>query len=131
MKLCCKVEDKRKQQLKAARAKKCICITKELDYENLDNHIWSDKKIDERASDYFAVLLTAAKLKKATQNTQSITAYFAPTLMYSNVAFALISTCESSTASMEIEQIEVKPIEMELTEMESMNVELAELGLTK
>ncbi|CAG8476094.1 11975_t:CDS:2 [Racocetra fulgida] len=85
--------------------KKRAYVTKKLDYENLDDHIWSDKDIDERASDYFAVLLIAGKnkdvwepsgrpstyvrgskrtlrqkkaeLKKAAQNTQSITAYFA------------------------------------------------------
>ncbi|CAG8749174.1 3665_t:CDS:2, partial [Racocetra fulgida] len=126
---------KRKQQLKVARAKKHAYVIKELDYENLNDHIWSDKDIDERASDYFAVLLTA-ELKKAAQNTQSITAYFASTLMHSNVASASTSTCELSTelfASMEVEPMEVEPepMEMELTEVRSMDVESAELGLTE
>ncbi|CAG8634544.1 6829_t:CDS:2, partial [Gigaspora rosea] len=168
---------KRKQQLKAARAKKSTYITKEPDYENLDEYIWSDKDIDERASNYFAVLLTASKnkdawerlsrpstyaggskrtlrrkkaeLKKAAQNTKSITAYFAPTLMYSKVVSASTSTCESSTelfASIEIEPMEVEPMEAKLIEVEPMeaepmeaelmdvelmDMESAELGLTE
>ncbi|CAG8580316.1 12798_t:CDS:2, partial [Racocetra fulgida] len=103
-----------KQQLKAARAKKCVkkshVFYEQTDYENL---VWSDQDIDERASNFFTVLLTAnenkniwkpsgrpstyvggskrtqrckkAELKKAAQDTRSITAYFAPTLMYVSV----------------------------------------------
>ncbi|CAG8687739.1 27327_t:CDS:2, partial [Racocetra persica] len=100
-----------KQQLKAARSKKrkhTFDITNISDYKNLDDHIWSDKDIDRRASDYFAVLLMAGKniniwkpsgrpsiyfggskrtqrhkkaeLKKAAQNNRSITTYLAPAL---------------------------------------------------
>ena len=141
--------NKRKKQLKAARAKK---RTKKLyafepnnmsDYENLDDHIWSDHEIDERASDYFAVLLMASKnkniwkpsgrpstyiggskrtqrrkkaeLRKAAQNTRSITTYLAPALT--------TSTFESSTESIEMESIEVESIEVESAEMELIEVE--------
>ncbi|CAG8832649.1 33588_t:CDS:1, partial [Gigaspora margarita] len=48
--------NKRKQQLKAARAKKKSHVS--CDYENL---VWSDQDIDNRASNYFAVLLIASK----------------------------------------------------------------------
>ncbi|CAG8848718.1 1526_t:CDS:2, partial [Gigaspora margarita] len=128
---------KRKQQLKAARAKKCAkkshVFCKQTDYEDL---VWSDQDIDERASDYFAVLLTASKnekiwkpssrpsiyiegskrtqrrkkaeLKKAAQYTRSITTYFAPTL-----------TCESSMelhVSTEVESMEIEPVDVESVE---------------
>ncbi|CAG8518085.1 12841_t:CDS:2 [Racocetra fulgida] len=127
--------------LQTARAKKCAYITKELDYENLDDYIWLDKDIDKKASDYFAVLLIA-KLKKTAQNTQSITACFASTLIHSKVASVLTSTCKSSTelfVSIEIKPMEVKlielmeaeQIEMKLTEVGSMDVELAELEIDK
>ncbi|CAG8673090.1 12154_t:CDS:2, partial [Cetraspora pellucida] len=127
------------QQLKAARANK---HAKHANYENLDDHIWSDNNIDERSSDYFAVLLTAgskrtqrrkkAELKKAAQNTRPITAYLPPALTSSNVASALTSTFGLSTelcASTEVESIgsesmEVESIEVEL--VESMEVELVE-----
>ncbi|CAG8802217.1 43565_t:CDS:2 [Gigaspora margarita] len=99
--------NKRKQQLKATRAKKKSHVSH--DYEDYEDLVWSDQDIDDRASNYFAVLLTASKnwkpssrpstyvgsskrtkrhkkveLKKAAQDTQLITTYFAPTL-----------TCES------------------------------------
>ncbi|CAG8744111.1 6675_t:CDS:2, partial [Dentiscutata erythropus] len=116
-------------------------------YENL---VWSDQDIDERASDYFAVLLTAnenkniwkslgrpstyvggskrtqrhkkAELKKAAQDIQSITAYFAPILTFSNIALASTSTCGSSMElhiSVEMELVEMKSVEVESVEMES------------
>ncbi|CAG8715055.1 29511_t:CDS:2, partial [Racocetra persica] len=106
--------NKRKKQLKAARAKK--------------HH-----EIDERASDYFAVLLTAsrpstyiggskriqrckkAKLRKAAQNTRSITTYLAPALT--------TSTLESSTESIEMESIEMESIGVESAKMELIEVE--------
>ncbi|CAG8762147.1 26002_t:CDS:2, partial [Racocetra persica] len=101
-------------------------------------------EIDERASDYFAVLLMASKnkniwkpsgrlltyiksskrtqkykkveLKKAAQNIWSITTYLAPALM--------TSTFESSMESIEIESIEVELIGMESAEIELIEVEL-------
>ncbi|CAG8531344.1 717_t:CDS:2 [Dentiscutata erythropus] len=85
-------------------------LQEQSDYEDL---VWSDQDIDERASDYFSILLMAGKnkdtwkplsrllayvggskrtqrykrteLKKAVQNIQSIIAYFAPALTYSNI----------------------------------------------
>ncbi|CAG8799115.1 27963_t:CDS:2, partial [Gigaspora margarita] len=139
------------------RAKKRAYITKESDYENLDKYIWSDKEIDERASNYFAessgrpstyargykrtLRQKKAELKKAVQNIQSITAYFASTFMYSNIVSASTSTCESSMALIKIESIEVEPMEAEPMEVEPieaepidvelMDMELAELGLTE
>ncbi|CAG8737051.1 1889_t:CDS:2, partial [Gigaspora rosea] len=137
-----------KQQLKAARAKKCAkklhVFREQTDYEDL---VWSDQDIDERASDYFAVLLTASKneniwkpssrpstyvggskrtqkrkkaeLKKAAQHTRSITTYFAPAL-----------TCKLSMklhVSTEVESME-KLLEVELVDVESMeSVESVEM----
>ncbi|CAG8821010.1 18814_t:CDS:2, partial [Racocetra persica] len=101
------------------------------DYENLDDHIWSDHKIDERASNYFAVLLMASfkrtqrhkkvELRKAAQNTRSITTYLAPALT--------TSTFKSSTESIEMESIEVESIGVESAEMELIEVESAEMEL--
>ncbi|CAG8819917.1 16117_t:CDS:2, partial [Racocetra persica] len=117
------------QQLKAARANK---HAKHANYENLDDYIWSDNNIDERSSDYFAVLLIAAELKKAVQNTRPITAYLPPALTSSNVASASTSTFGLSTElyapteveSIGSESIEVESIEVEL--VESMEVKLVE-----
>ncbi|CAG8829762.1 19203_t:CDS:2, partial [Gigaspora margarita] len=141
---------KRKLQFKAARAKKRTYITKESNYKNLDEYIWSDKDIDERASDYFAVLLIAnrpltyargskrtlrrkkAKLKKTAQNTQSITINFAPTLMYFNIVLASTSTCKSSIklfVSIEMEPMEMEPMEAKLIEVELIKVELIDIEL--
>ncbi|CAG8668093.1 8518_t:CDS:2, partial [Racocetra fulgida] len=121
---------------------------KHANYENLDDHIWSDNNIDERASDYFAVLLTAGKninvwkpsgrtiyvggskrtqkrkkaeLKKAAQNTRPITAYLAPVLTSSNVALASTSTFGLST-----ELCAPTEVGSELMEVESIEVELVE-----
>ncbi|CAG8762124.1 15684_t:CDS:2, partial [Gigaspora rosea] len=149
--------NKRKQQLKAARAKKCTkkshVFRKQTNYKDL---VWSDQNIDKRAFDYFAVLLIASKnekiwkplnrpstyvggsernqrhkkvkLKKATQYTRSITTYFASTL-----------TCESSTElhiSTEVESIEMEPVDVKSVEsiklvnmesVESVEVELVEV----
>ncbi|CAG8600300.1 13801_t:CDS:2, partial [Racocetra fulgida] len=146
-------------QLKAARAKKrkhTFDITNISDYENLDDHIWSDKDIDERASNYFAVLLTAGKniniwkpsgrpsiyfggskrtqrckkaeLKKAAQNNRSITAYLAPALA-SNIASAstLIGMESIDVESTEVESIEVESVETESMEGESIEVESLEV----
>ncbi|CAG8844931.1 4611_t:CDS:1, partial [Racocetra persica] len=94
-------------------------------------------------SDYFAVLLTASKnkniwkplsrpstyiggfkrtqrhkkaeLRKAAQNTWSITIYLAPALM--------TSTFESSTESIEMESIEMESIGVESAEIELIEVE--------
>ncbi|CAG8840460.1 30143_t:CDS:2, partial [Gigaspora margarita] len=109
----------RKQQLKAARAKKKSQVS--LDYEDL---VWSDQDIDNRTSDYFAILLTLVKTGnlRAAQDTQLITSYFASTL-----------TCESSTELyvsmevelMEMELIEVKPVDVE--SVESVKVESVEI----
>ncbi|CAG8435766.1 6477_t:CDS:10 [Scutellospora calospora] len=152
-----------RQQLKAARARKrAFNIIKEShkfyeqndvsDYENLDDHVWSDKDINEKASDYFAVLQTArskrtqrrkkAELKKAAQNTRSITTYLASALtcsQNSHITSALTSTCESSTESyalmevkstkMEAESMEVESMEMESTETKLVEIELLELEL--
>ncbi|KAF0499731.1 hypothetical protein F8M41_020441 [Gigaspora margarita] len=109
--------NKRKQQLKAARAKKKLHVFR--DYEDL---VWSDQDIDDRASDYFAVLLTASKNWKPStaQDTQLITTYFAPALI-----------CKSSTelhTSMEVESmelIEVEPVDVE--SVESVEVESVEM----
>ncbi|CAG8756990.1 8353_t:CDS:2, partial [Gigaspora rosea] len=126
--------NKRKQQLKAARAKKKSHVP--CDYEDYEDLVWSDQDIHDRAFDYFAVLLTPSKnwkpssrpstyvggskrpkrhkkaeLKKAAQDTQLITTYFAPAL-----------TCESSTelhTSMEVESIEMELIEVEPVDVES------------
>ncbi|CAG8639935.1 2000_t:CDS:1, partial [Racocetra fulgida] len=148
-----------KQQLKAAKAKKCVkkshVFHEQTDYKNL---VWSDQDIDERASDFFTILLTAnenkniwkpsgrpstyiggskrtqrrkkAELKKAAQDTRSITAYFASALTCSNIVSASTSTCELSTelhASMEMESVEVESMEMELVEMELVEVESVEV----
>ncbi|CAG8716690.1 4617_t:CDS:2, partial [Gigaspora margarita] len=104
--------------------------------------------IDEKASDYFAVLLTASKnekiwkplsrpsiyvggskrtqrckkaeLKKAAQYTRSITTYFAPTL-----------TCELSIelhVLTEVESMEIEPVDVESVEsVESVEIESVEL----
>ncbi|KAF0333051.1 hypothetical protein F8M41_017252 [Gigaspora margarita] len=127
------------------------------DYENLDDHIWLDRDIDKRASNYFAVLLAAsknniwetlgrssiyvggskrtqrhkkAKLRKAAQNTQSITTYLAPASIYSqnsNIVLASTSACKSLTElyeSTEVESEEVELTEVELTELQITEVEL-------
>ncbi|CAG8823144.1 17894_t:CDS:2, partial [Racocetra persica] len=141
--------NKRKTQFKAARAKKhtkklyAFEPNNMLDYENLDDHIWSNHEIDERVSDYFAVLLMASKnkniwkplgrsstyiegfkrtrrrkkaeLRKAAQNTRSITTYLAPALT--------TSTFESSTESIKMESIKVESIGVESAEMELIEVE--------
>ncbi|CAG8605333.1 1216_t:CDS:2 [Cetraspora pellucida] len=136
------------QQLKAARANK---HAKHANYKNLDNYIWSDNNIDERSSDYFAVLLTAGKninvwkpsgrtiyvegskrtqrrkkaeLKKAAQNTRPITAYLPPALTSSNVASASTSTFGLSTEL--CVPTEVESIGSESMEVESIEVELVE-----
>ncbi|CAG8850209.1 26925_t:CDS:2, partial [Racocetra persica] len=111
--------NKRRQQLKAARANK---HAKYANYENLDDHIWSDNNINERSSDYFSVLLTAAKLKKAAQNTRPITAYLPPALTSSNVALASTSTFGLSTEL-------CTPTEVESIGSESMKVESIEVEL--
>ncbi|CAG8850370.1 32872_t:CDS:1, partial [Gigaspora margarita] len=136
--------NKRKQQLKAARAKKCAKKScEQTDYEDL---VWSDQDIDKRASNYFAVLLMAsknkniwkfssrpstyvrgskrtqrckkAKLKKAAQYTQPIAAYFAPAL-----------TCESSTelyVSKEVESMELELESVDVESVESLELESVE-----
>ncbi|CAG8686201.1 20278_t:CDS:2, partial [Racocetra persica] len=136
------------QQLKAARANK---HAKHANYENLDDYIWSDNNIDERSSDYFAVLLTAGKnindwkplgrtiyvggskrtqrrkkveLKKAAQNTRPITAYLPSALTSSNVASASTSTFGLSTEL--YMPTEVESIGSESMEVESIEVELVE-----
>ncbi|CAG8604023.1 15659_t:CDS:2, partial [Cetraspora pellucida] len=110
-----------RQQLKAARAKKHTSgITNISDYKNLDDLIWSNNNIDERASDYFAKpsgrpsmyiggfkrtqRCKKAELKKAAQNIRSITAYLAPALT-SNIVLTSTSACE---LSIEIELVELK-----------------------
>ncbi|CAG8842714.1 12804_t:CDS:2, partial [Racocetra persica] len=55
-----------------------------LDYESvdkeLDNHIWVDEEIDEKANSYFEnIKMKKAELKKAAQNTKSITSYLSLT----------------------------------------------------
>ncbi|CAG8844054.1 34451_t:CDS:2, partial [Racocetra persica] len=143
------------QQLKAARANK---HAKHANYKNLDDYIWSDNNIDERFSDYFAILLTAdknindwkplgrtiyvggskrtqrhkkAELKKAAQNTRPITA--------STSTFGLLTELCAATEvesigseSIEVESIEVELVEsMEVELMESMEAELVESMETK
>ncbi|CAG8635931.1 34716_t:CDS:2, partial [Racocetra persica] len=142
------------QQLKATGANK---YAKHTNYENLDNYIWLNNNIDERASNYFAVLLIAGKtiyvggskrtqrykkveLKKVIQNTQPITMYLAPILISSNIVLALTSTFGLSTELciltkiklIESELIEVKSIEMELVKSIEMKlVESMKIELVK
>ncbi|CAG8807431.1 7158_t:CDS:2, partial [Gigaspora margarita] len=91
--------NKRKQQLKATRAKKCAKKSrKQTDYEDL---VWSDQEIDKRASDYFAVLLMA-KVK--------------------SMELELESVDVESVESLEVKSVElVKSLEVEL--VESLKVE--------
>ncbi|CAG8720505.1 10465_t:CDS:2, partial [Racocetra persica] len=90
--------NKRKRHLEAARKSKVehVRLKKNktmhqsnnlLDYESvneeLDDHIWVDEEIDEKADSYFEVLLAAARnnnsWKVAAQNTKSITFYLSLT----------------------------------------------------
>ncbi|CAG8513111.1 27820_t:CDS:2 [Dentiscutata erythropus] len=109
---------------------------------NYKDLVWSDQNIDERASDYFSILLIASKNKDTWKPLGRplayIGAYFAPALTYSNIVLASTSTCKSLTelhALMKVESIEVEPIgmestEMKLIEMRSTEIELTEMGST-
>ncbi|CAG8819929.1 23803_t:CDS:2, partial [Racocetra persica] len=71
---------------------KAVCDDNELNNalidEELNDSIWVDKKIDDKAANYFKILLSNikvknAKLKKAMQNTQPITFYLSSVSAYS------------------------------------------------
>ncbi|CAG8795990.1 14487_t:CDS:2, partial [Cetraspora pellucida] len=94
------------QQLKAARAKKYTSgITNILDYKNLDDLIWSANYIDEKASDYFAILLTASKNMNVWKPSSRPSMYIEAPALTSNVVSTSTSACE---LSMEVESIEIK-----------------------
>ncbi|CAG8833754.1 4335_t:CDS:2, partial [Racocetra persica] len=130
--------NKRKQQLKAARAKKYVkksyVFYEQTDYENLvwpSTYVEGSKRTQRRKK---------AELKKAAQDTRSITTYFASALICFNVVSTSTSTCESSTElyisiemesvkieSVEIESVEIELVKIELVEVESMKVELVKV----
>ncbi|CAG8838961.1 16003_t:CDS:2, partial [Gigaspora margarita] len=104
--------NKRKQQLKATRAKKKLHVS--LDYEDL---VWSDQDIDNRASDYFSVLLTASKNWKPSSRPST----------YVGELYASIEV-----VSIEMELIEVELVDVELVEsVESVEVESVEMELVE
>ncbi|CAG8552323.1 8756_t:CDS:2 [Cetraspora pellucida] len=64
--------------------------------EELDDHIWVNKKIDEKANSYFEVLLAAARNKNSwkvvSRPTYNYTAYAAVQLMKTNLVNEAVDT---------------------------------------